>query len=181
MYIFGGTQKGCFFHWVRIWPAPWFTNITCITNKRSSVLLVWWWLLPAMKGPGLASFVDWKQEKDTPHVILHSRPSRCWRLPCPSRIFIGSFFMCFSESFLTLQPMDCNPPGSSVHGIFQARILEWTAISYSKGSFQPRDQICVSCISCIGRQMGSLTCRFLDLSGHMPALNNGGLWQLQHS
>ena len=36
--------------------------------------------------------------------------------------------------------MDCSPPGSSVHGIFQARILEWVAISFSRGSFQPRDQ-----------------------------------------
>ena len=36
-------------------------------------------------------------------------------------------------------PMDCSPLGSSVHGIFQARILEWVAISFSRGSFQPRD------------------------------------------
>ena len=47
--------------------------------------------------------------------------------------------------------MDCNPQGSSVHGIFQARILEWVAISYSRGSSWPRDQTCISCISCIGR------------------------------
>ena len=39
-----------------------------------------------------------------------------------------------------LQRMDCIPPGSTVHGIFQARILEWIAISYSRGSSQPRDQ-----------------------------------------
>ena len=37
-------------------------------------------------------------------------------------------------------PMDCSPPSSSVHGILQARILEWVAIPFSKGSFQPRDQ-----------------------------------------
>ena len=36
--------------------------------------------------------------------------------------------------------MDCSPPGSSVHGISQARILEWVAISFSRGSSQPRDQ-----------------------------------------
>ena len=42
-------------------------------------------------------------------------------------------------------PMDCNWPGSSVCGIFPARILEWAAISYSRGSSQPRDQIWVSC------------------------------------
>ena len=39
--------------------------------------------------------------------------------------------------------MDCSPPGSSVHWISQARILEWVAISYSRGSSQPRDQICI--------------------------------------
>ena len=37
-------------------------------------------------------------------------------------------------------PMDCSLPGSSVHGIFQARILEWIAISFSRGSSQPRDR-----------------------------------------
>ena len=42
-------------------------------------------------------------------------------------------------------PMDCSRPGSSVRGIFQARILEWFAISFSRGSSQPRDQTCVSC------------------------------------
>ena len=42
---------------------------------------------------------------------------------------------------LTLcDPMDCSPPGSSVHGILQSRILEWVAISFSGGSFQYRDQ-----------------------------------------
>ena len=36
--------------------------------------------------------------------------------------------------------MDCSLPGSSVHGIFQARVLEWVAISFFRGSFQPKDQ-----------------------------------------
>ena len=47
--------------------------------------------------------------------------------------------------------MDSSPPGSSVHGILQARILEWVAISSSKGSSQPRDQTHVSCGFCIAR------------------------------
>ena len=42
--------------------------------------------------------------------------------------------------------MDCSPPGSSVHGIFQAKILEWVAISFSRGSSGPRYQTWVSCI-----------------------------------
>ena len=48
--------------------------------------------------------------------------------------------------------MDYNPPGSFVHGILQARILEWVAISSSRGSFQPRDRTHVSYVFCIGRQ-----------------------------
>ena len=42
--------------------------------------------------------------------------------------------------------MDCSQPGSSVHGMLQARILEWVAISFSRGSSQPKDQTLVSCI-----------------------------------
>ena len=45
-----------------------------------------------------------------------------------------------AKSGLTLcNPVDCNLPGSSVHGILQARRLEWVAISFPKGSSQPRD------------------------------------------
>ena len=44
-------------------------------------------------------------------------------------------------------PLDCSPPGSSVHGILQARILEWVAIFFSRGSSWPRDQTQVSRIA----------------------------------
>ena len=44
-------------------------------------------------------------------------------------------------------PMDCSLPGSSVHGILQARVLEWVAISFSRGSSWPRDRTHVSCVS----------------------------------
>ena len=49
--------------------------------------------------------------------------------------------------------MDCSPPGSSVHGILQAGILEWVAISSPRGSSQPRDGNCISFDSCICRQI----------------------------
>ena len=39
--------------------------------------------------------------------------------------------------------MDCSPPGFSIHGILWARVLEWFAIPFSRGSSQPRDQTCV--------------------------------------
>ena len=48
-------------------------------------------------------------------------------------------------------PMDCSPPGSSVHGILPARLLEWVAMPSSRGSSWPRDWTCVSYSSCIGR------------------------------
>ena len=44
-------------------------------------------------------------------------------------------------------PVDGDPPGSSVHGILQARMLEWVAISFSRGSSQPRDRTQVSRIA----------------------------------
>ena len=52
-----------------------------------------------------------------------------------------------TQSCLTLcNPMDYSPPGSSVHGISQTRILEWVPIPFSRGSSQPRDQTCASYI-----------------------------------
>ena len=57
-----------------------------------------------------------------------------------------------AQSCLTLcDPMDCSPPGSSVHGIFQARIPKQVATTSSRVSSRIRDQICVSWVSCIGR------------------------------
>ena len=58
------------------------------------------------------------------------------------------------QSWPTLcDPMDCSPPGSSVHGIIQARILEEVAVSYSEGSSQPRDRTCVSSVSSFSRRI----------------------------
>ena len=59
-----------------------------------------------------------------------------------------------AQSCLALcDPMDCNPPGSSVHGLFQARTLEWVAIPSSRESSQPKDWIHISSITCIGSQV----------------------------
>ena len=55
--------------------------------------------------------------------------------------------------WLFYNPIDCSPPGSSDHGIFQARILEWAAITSSSGFSWPRDWTCVSWGSCIGRHI----------------------------
>ena len=52
--------------------------------------------------------------------------------------------MCVQACLTLCDPMDCSPPGSSVHGILPARILEWIAMPSSRESSPPRDQTCVS-------------------------------------
>ena len=65
----------------------------------------------------------------------------------------------------------CSLPGSSAHGIFQARTLEWVSISYSRGSSQPRDRTCDSCISSIVRRILYHQCH-LSLGAHSKKSKN---------
>ena len=79
--------------------------------------------------------VQWKTEAKFFHPTIQKRRAHCLKFakykdlksseqtPCPT--------LC--------DPMDCSPPGSSAHGIFLARILEWVAISFSRRSSRPRD------------------------------------------
>ena len=60
-----------------------------------------------------------------------------------------SLCVCSQSCLTPCDSMDCSPPGSSVHGILQARILEWVALSFSRGSSWPRDRTHVSCVSWI--------------------------------
>ena len=65
-------------------------------------------------------------------------------------------WLCFKSllSCLTLRdPVDCSPPGSSVHGVLWARTLQWVAMPSSRVFSQPRDRSQVSCIFCIGKQI----------------------------
>ena len=67
-------------------------------------------------------------------------------------------------------PMDCSPPGSSVHGILQPRILEWVAISFSRGSSQPKDWTRVSCIA------GRLFSIWATRKAHQALLPRNNFW-----
>ena len=79
--------------------------------------------------------------------------------------------------------MDCSPPGSSVHGISQARILEWVATSFSRGSSWLRDQ---THVSCIGRRIPypwvtweaplSLSLSICIISGTVGLIYSHSLW-----
>ena len=67
--------------------------------------------------------------------------------------FVVVFICVYAQSFSTLcNPMDCSLPGSCVYGIFQARILEWVAISYSTG-FPAQGSNPLFLISCIGKRI----------------------------
>ena len=71
--------------------------------------------------------------------------------PHPPTGIHARMLSCFSHGRLFATPGTVVPPGSSVHAILQARILEWVAMSSSRGSSQPRDRTRVSHVSCIGR------------------------------
>ena len=80
---------------------------------------------------------------------VHMRTSWIWGIWEDHRMPVQKIcsMLLLVESCPTLcDPTDCSPPGSSVHGISQARVIEWVAISFSRGSSQPRDGTCISCI-----------------------------------
>ena len=66
--------------------------------------------------------------------------------------------------------MDCSLPGRSVHGILQARILEWVIMSFSRGSSPPRDG---TCVSCIGRWIFSPLSHLGSLLPWLPTSSRG--------
>ena len=82
-------------------------------------------------------------------------PELHWLAPCnPSSVSVCAWMLSHVWHFVT--PIDCSPPGSSVHGILQARIPEWVVISFSRGSSRPRDQ--TASLTCLLHwQVGSLS------------------------
>ena len=73
----------------------------------------------------------------TEHTHTQSPGSIIWLCVC---VFVTQ------SCCILCNPVDCSLPGSSVHGILQARIPQWVAISSCRGSSRPRDRTCVSCI-----------------------------------
>ena len=84
-----------------------------------------------------------------PTVLWNTSRAAIWLFP--GRQYYHYWRMCVfvvAQSCLTLcDPVNCSLPGSSVHGILQARIQEWVAIPFSRGSSQPRDQTQLSLIA----------------------------------
>ena len=87
---------------------------------------------------------DHNQDMEQFHYPKHYLMSLCGQ----SLLQLLVVVVVVTKSCLTLgNPMDCSPPGSSIHGIFQARILEWIAISFSRGFSWLKNWTPVSCIA----------------------------------
>ena len=106
-----------------------------------------------------------------------------WRIPWMETGGLRSVCVCaysVAQSCSTIyNPMDCSPLGSSVHGILQARVLEGVAISFSRGSFKPRDRTRVSYVSYTGRRVPYRLCHQGTLEieakeGHCRRRGRGG-------
>ena len=104
------------------------------------------------------SFKSWKRALVLPRVHIQSplcKNQLCSSLPIFILMLVACswpwrkclYRVCALSHVLTLcSPAGCSPPGSTVHGVFQARILEWVAVSYLRGSYWSRQWTWVSCI-----------------------------------
>ena len=142
------------------------TRLGLDTRDLNAMLVGW---LPAFK-PTLSntpwvygSDLNGKRHGD----IMFKKHTKIYSSVCanirrkPVFIFCGAVLNRFNcvQLFVTLS-VACSPPSSSVHGILQARILEWAAISFSRGSFQRRDWTYVSCTAC--RFFTVIVCTFVE-------------------
>ena len=124
------------------------------TSKKTTTLQCYWiCLLVLQVCVCMCVCVVWgeKLESSYPTVPTQSMSSRVPKTQLAPIIIFLEWTLTVAQSCLILcDPMDCSPLGSSVHGILQARIPEWVAIPFSRGSFWLRDQ---TQFACIGRQI----------------------------
>ena len=80
-------------------------------------------------------------------LFLFPHPAQCLTHTCVCVCACVCVCICVYVSLTLCDPMDCTPPGSSVHGILQARILEWVVMPSSRGSSWRRDGTRISCIA----------------------------------
>ena len=104
------------------------------------------------------------QENGIAQLWVTGLPVKTLRFPCNCQVSFWISEAAFSHCLVFMHakslqlcptlcdPIDGSPPGSSVHRILQARILEWVAMPSSRGSSRLRDQTCISFVSCICRQ-----------------------------
>ena len=132
--------------WIYNLILPYSYNKLAFTNKRNELLT------HKTMCMNLKSILpnEWSQSKMETPCLFPKVKGQCL-------VTYSAVLLCCAKSLqlcLTLcSPVDCSPPGSFVHGILQARILEWVAVPSSMGSLWPRDGALISYISSTGRQV----------------------------
>ena len=118
------------------------------TGQQSACILGDLALIPGLgrsPGAGKGYPLQYSSPENSMDCVVHGVTKSRTR---PRDFHCHSVCMWYSLGHVRLcSSIDCSPPGSSVHGILQARILEWVAISFSRESSQPRDWTWVSCIA----------------------------------
>ena len=114
--------------------------LTALLTYPAPTSLCWWdhWPAPESEGYPVHMIIQ--------ELLLHCGPS-VWVLACVYVCLLTQLCPALCDS------MDYSVPGSSVHGILQARVLEWSAMPSSSWSSWPMDQTHISFVSCIGRQV----------------------------
>ena len=130
-------------HRVIIWPS--------IFTPRSAQEI--WKHMSTMYENVHSGIIHNSQEVEMTHMSMMHEWIKCsiflqWDIIKSNEISIsattGNVVVLVAQSYQSCDPLDCSLPGSSVHGILQARILEWIATPFSSGSSQPRDWTWVS-------------------------------------
>ena len=114
-----------------------------LATHSSIVWIILWTEEPGeLKFMGSQSLPDWATNT---HIVTKTGNKVSLRRHCFDKLLQPPYRNMSELSLVRLcDPVDCSPPGSSVHGILQAGILEWVAISFFRGSSRPRDQTQVS-------------------------------------
>ena len=114
------------------------TNLDSIFKSRDITLLIKFHLIKAMVFPAVKYRCEGCTIKKAEHQRIYAFELWCWKrlltVPWTARRSNPSICPTLCD------PMDCSLPGSSLHGILQARVLEWVAISFFRRSSQPRDR-----------------------------------------
>ena len=122
-------------------------HITNKNNIQTFSYIIWWNSL----------MINTLSHKKSSMSRAHSKPVR-------------RMCVCSLLCLILCDSMNSNPPGSSVHGIVQARLLEWVAISSSRGSSLSRDRTRVSFVSCTARQ---ILCHWVTWEVHINNIKEG--------
>ena len=127
----------------------WFLWFKWLSKSYGSLDILCILLIPLKTGElwsYLVNMLEWMSKWGVCHLQNPKETARC----CVPVIVVENLESLATQSCPILcDPMDCNLPDCSIHGILQARVLEWVAISFSRGSSQPRDRTLVSHI--VGR------------------------------